>query len=107
MHPHVHELVPHKALAVRTLFVCVCSHVEARSPYPASSLIALHLIFLKQGLSMNLGLADLVRWAGQQAPGSLWSLLPQCWDLQMHPAELTFMWCWGLNNRTVQQALPN
>lgn len=38
---------------------------------------------LRQSLSLNLEVIDLARRAGQQGPGILLSLLPQCWNYRL------------------------
>jgi hypothetical protein len=64
IHPHTH------------MHVCTCTHthihtggghVEARSQYHVSSSVTLHLTVLRQGLSLNLKLADLAWVASHQA----------------------------------------
>ena len=49
------------------LYMCVCTYmyrcsVEGRGAVSTSSLVALHFLFLRSGLSLNLELTDFVYW---------------------------------------------
>lgn len=80
------------SLCVRVcISTCVCVSMSEkvhvcevhRSMLLSSSVRLLAYFTLRQSLSLNLGLIDLARLAGQQGPGILLSLLPQCWNYRL------------------------
>lgn len=62
-----------------------------RSLHQASSSIALHLTFLRQGLSMNQELIIWARLSGQRARGSSWLLLSLHWYYRGIPYTCPFI----------------
>lgn len=73
-------------------YVCIRVHVpmEAGVLHQGSSLVTLHLIFLKQDLSLNLELADLARLASLQTPETFLSRPPSVWVIGTHNCDQIF-----------------
>lgn len=96
-----------------SVLVCMplCVYAKPRARYPVSSSITLHLVTMRQGLSMNWKLAISVSLARHwtfrihlSLTLTFWDSAchcPQCWSTGRNSYEQFFMWMLGIWTQTL------